>query len=81
MTRSEEMQVMQKFVHDGGMSAVAKRILETGSTSLTEHEYTTLIQADAALRKISFETAFQEPDTQRAYKIVREQGYVKSLPR
>jgi hypothetical protein len=80
MNRSEEMQEMHKFVKEGGMSAIAKRILETGGTSLTEHEYTTLVQEAASLNKVSFEKAFADPTTQQAYKIVvREAGYVKSL--
>ena len=79
MNRSEEMQVMRGFVKGGGMVAVAKRILETGSTSLSEREYTTLVQEDARLKSISFEKAFADPNTQRAYKIVREAGYVKAL--
>jgi hypothetical protein len=79
MNRSEEMQEMQKFIKSGGMSAVAKRIVETGSTSLTEQEYTELVQGDAALRKVSFEQAFTDPTTQQGYKIVREAGYLKSM--
>ena len=81
MNRSEETQQMRKFVKNtpGGMSAVAKRIIETGSTSLDEMEYTTLVQEAASLNKISFEKAFADPATQRAYKIVREAGYLKSL--
>ena len=79
MNRSEEMQEMRKFVKSGGMLAVAKRIIETGSTSLTEPEYTELVQEDAALRKVSFEKAFADPTTQQAYAIIREAGYVKSL--
>jgi hypothetical protein len=79
MNRSEEMQEMCKFVKSGGMSTVAKRIIETGSTSLTEPEYTELVLEDAALRKVSFEKAFAGPTTQQAYKIVREVGHLKSL--
>jgi hypothetical protein len=79
MNRSEEMQEMHKFVKSGGMSAVAKRIIETGSTSLTEPEYTELVQEDATLRKVAFEKAFADPTTQQAYAIIREAGYVKSL--
>jgi hypothetical protein len=69
---------MHKFIKQGGMSAVAMRVIETGSSSLTEPEYTELVQEDAALRKVSFETAF-DPTTQQGYKIIREAGYVKSL--
>jgi hypothetical protein len=79
MNRIEEMQEMHKFVKSGGMLAVAKHIIETGSTSLTEPEYTELVQEDAALRKVSFEKAFADPTTQQGYKIVREAGYLKSL--
>jgi hypothetical protein len=79
MNRSEEMQEMRKFIKAGGMSAVAKRIIETGSTSLTESEYTECIKEDASLRKLSFEKAFADPTTQQAYKIVREAGYVTAL--
>jgi hypothetical protein len=61
MNRSEEMQEMRKFIKAGGMAAVAKRIIETGSTSLTELEYTECIKEDASLRKISFEKAFAGP--------------------
>jgi hypothetical protein len=84
MTRTEEMQEMHKFVKAGGMSAVAKHILTTGGTSLNEHEYTELVQVDATLRKISFEAAFAEPTTQKAYSVVRDatqvKTYLKSYP-
>jgi hypothetical protein len=79
MDRSEEMIEMRKFVRQGGMAAIAKRIIETGATSLTEPEFTTLVQQAASLSKVSFEKAFTDPDTMQAYKIVREAGYVKSL--
>ncbi|MFY9955906.1 hypothetical protein [Bradyrhizobium sp.] len=84
MTRTEEMATMRTFVKQGGMAAIAKRILETGGTSLNEMEYTTLVQEDASLKKISFEKAFQDPDTQRAYQVVRDatqvKTYLKSYP-
>lgn len=79
MTRLQEMQTLRKYVKEGGMVAVAKQILEKGTTSLNEMEYTTLVQEEAARKGISFEKAFQEPTTQRAYKIILEAGYVKSL--
>jgi hypothetical protein len=84
MTRSDEMQQMRQFVSTGGMTSVVKLILEKGSTSLTEWEYTELVQENATHKGISFEKAFQDPDTQRAYKIVRGanqvQTYMKSYP-
>jgi hypothetical protein len=79
MNRSEEMQQMRKFVKDGGMAAIAKRIIETGTTSLNEMEYTTLVQEAASLNEVSFEKAFNDPATQQAYAIVREAGYVQAL--
>jgi hypothetical protein len=78
MSRTEEMQQMKSFIKDGGMPAVAKYILETGSTSLNEYEYTELVQEESKRKGISFEKAFQDPDTQRAYAIVREAGHVQT---
>jgi hypothetical protein len=75
MPRSEEMQEMKKFVSEGGMSAINKRILEVGSTSLTEGEYTECVQEEAKRKGISFEKAMDW----QAYAIVREAGYVKAL--
>jgi hypothetical protein len=79
MNRQQEMQQMHKFIKEGGMPAVAKRVIEKGSTSLTEVEYTECIQEEATRKGISFEKAFADPMTQQAYQIVREAGYVKSL--
>jgi hypothetical protein len=56
------------------MSAINKRILEVGSTSLTEGEYTECVQEDAKRKGISFEKAMDW----QAYAIVREAGYVKA---
>jgi hypothetical protein len=72
MDRPQEMQVMKNYVKEGGMVAVNKRIIEKGSTSLSEWEYTGLVQQEATRKGISFEKAFQDSDTQHAYAIVRD---------
>ena len=54
------------------MAAINKHILEKGSTSLTEPEFTECTQEEAKLNKISFEKAFADPMTQQAYSVVRE---------
>jgi hypothetical protein len=79
MSRTDEMAEMQKFVKQGGMTAVAKRIIETGGTSLTEHEYSDLWKS-AAGSTAAFAKEFEGPPNERhrAYAVVRDANHAKT---
>jgi hypothetical protein len=87
MTRTEEMFEMRKYVKgtNGGLAAIAKRVISEGSTSLTEHEFTDLWKTEAG-STAAFVKEFEGPRTVKhdAYAIVRDASqvktYLKSFP-
>jgi hypothetical protein len=79
-TRTDEMRVMRDFAKQaGGMQSIAKHIIEKGTTTLTEHEFTSCLQEHAALNKLAgesdgaaFSRIFSAPesvDIRRAHQI------------
>jgi hypothetical protein len=57
MTRAEEMREMRDFAKQhGGMNSIAKHIVAKGTTTLTEHEFTSLLMESAKLNKMAGES-------------------------
>jgi hypothetical protein len=81
MSRTDEMIEMHKFIKStpGGFNSIAKRTVEQGGTSLTEHEYTELWKADAGSLK-DFVKEFEGPRTvkHQGYVIARDATHVKT---
>jgi hypothetical protein len=61
MSRTEEMETMNKFIKStpNGFASVAKQIVDKGDTGLTEHNFIELWKSDAADHKQEKETAAQ----------------------
>ena len=81
-TRADEMREMRDFAkRAGGMNSIAKHIIAKGTTTLTEHEFTTLLQEHAKLQKAAgesdgaaFSRIFSAPesiDIRRAHAITK----------
>ena len=81
-TRADEMREMRDFAKSaGGMQSIAKHVIEKGTTTLTEHEFTTLLQEHAKLHKAAgesdgaaFSRIFSAPesiDIRRAHAITK----------
>jgi hypothetical protein len=57
MTRTEEMREMRDFAKSaGGMNSISKHIIAKGATSLTEHEFTSLLMESAKVNKLAGES-------------------------
>lgn len=79
MTRMQEMAEMHKFVKQGGMIAIAKHVIEKGSTTVSEFEYTALLKSHCTANSVSFEKALSDPVLGKAYKIIRDANHVAAL--